>query len=77
MVCMHGGQGCAMQTRMLLPRSRYDEGVELISQAMAAVPYGDPDDASVMMGPLISSGQRQTSLDYLAIGETEGRQRRR
>jgi len=24
------------------------------------------------MGPLISSGQRQTSLDYLAIGETEG-----
>src|SRR6266511_2466246 len=26
-VCMHAGQGCAMQTRMLLPRSRYDEGV--------------------------------------------------
>jgi acyl-CoA reductase-like NAD-dependent aldehyde dehydrogenase len=23
MVCMHAGQGCAMQTRMLLPRSRY------------------------------------------------------
>ena len=31
MVCMHAGQGCAMQTRMLLPRSRYDEGVELIT----------------------------------------------
>ena len=25
-VCIHGGQGCAMLTRMLLPRSRYDEG---------------------------------------------------
>ena len=34
MVCMHAGQGCAMQTRMLLPRSRYDEGVELITQAI-------------------------------------------
>ena len=25
--CMHAGQGCAIPTRMLLPRSRYDEGV--------------------------------------------------
>ena len=29
-VCMHAGQGCATPTRMLLPRSRYDEGVELL-----------------------------------------------
>src|SRR5580698_7396540 len=52
-VCIHGGQGCAMQTRLLLPRSRYDEGVELISAAMAAVPYGDPTTDSVLMGPLV------------------------
>ena len=24
-VCFHGGQGCAMPTRMMVPRSRYDE----------------------------------------------------
>ena len=29
--CMHAGQGCAMLTRLLLPRSRYDEGVELLT----------------------------------------------
>ena len=29
-VCSHAGQGCAIPTRMLLPRSRYDEGVELL-----------------------------------------------
>ena len=29
-VCFHAGQGCATPTRMLLPRSRYDEGVELV-----------------------------------------------
>ena len=28
--CMHAGQGCAIPTRMLLPRSRYDEGVEIL-----------------------------------------------
>src|SRR5690348_4742950 len=27
---MHAGQGCAAPTRMLLPRSRYDEGVEIL-----------------------------------------------
>jgi aldehyde dehydrogenase (NAD+) len=72
MVCMHGGQGCAMQTRMLLPRSRYVEGVELISAAMAAVPYGDPSSMEVMMGPLISEKQRARVLGYIAKGQEEG-----
>jgi aldehyde dehydrogenase (NAD+) len=71
-VCMHGGQGCAMQTRLLLPRSRYDEGVELISQAMAGVPYGDPQDPNVFMGPLISQKQRDRVLGYIAKGQEEG-----
>lgn len=71
-VCMHGGQGCSMQTRMLLPRSRYDEGVELISQAMAAVPYGDPQDPGVMMGPLVSAKQRERVLGYIDQGQSEG-----
>ncbi len=72
MVCMHGGQGCAMQTRMLVPRSRYDESVELISAAMFAIPYGDPQDASVFMGPLISAKQRDRVLGYIERGQQEG-----
>jgi aldehyde dehydrogenase (NAD+) len=72
MVCMHAGQGCAMQTRMLLPRSRYDEGVELITAAMAAVPFGDPNDPSVMMGPLVSAKQRERVLGYIEKGKQEG-----
>jgi aldehyde dehydrogenase (NAD+) len=72
MVCMHAGQGCAMQTRMLLPRSRYDEGVELITQAMAAVPYGDPTDPGVIMGPVVSAKQRDRVLGYIAKGQEEG-----
>jgi aldehyde dehydrogenase (NAD+) len=72
MVCVHGGQGCAMQTRLLLPRSRYEEGVELISEAMAVVPYGDPTTDSVLMGPLVSARQRDRVLGYIERGQEEG-----
>ena len=72
MVCVHAGQGCAMQTRMLLPRARYDEGVELITDAMSAMTYGDPNDDSVLMGPLVSEKQRDRVLGYIATGQQEG-----
>ena len=61
-----------MQTRLLLPRSRYDEGVELITAGMAAVPYGDPSSDAVVMGPLVSAKQRDRVLGYIAKGQEEG-----
>src|SRR6202522_806297 len=57
-VCYHAGQGCAIQTRMLLPRSRYEEGVEILKANLAAAPYGDPQRPDVMMGPVVSAKQR-------------------
>jgi aldehyde dehydrogenase (NAD+) len=72
MVCMHAGQGCAMQTRMLLPRSRYEEGVELITAGMSHMPYGDPNEMANLMGPLISEKQRDRVLGYIAKGVDEG-----
>jgi len=71
-VCFHAGQGCAIQTRMLLPRSRYEEGVELLKSAMGSVPYGDPQRPDVLMGPLISEKQRQRVLGYIEKGVSEG-----
>jgi len=72
MICAHAGQGCAIPTRMLLPRSRYDEGVELLKGVMEAVPYGDPQRPDVMMGPLVSAKQRDRVLGYIAKGVAEG-----
>jgi aldehyde dehydrogenase (NAD+) len=72
MVCMHAGQGCAMQTRMLLPESRYEEGVELIVAGMSHFPYGDPQDPANMMGPLVSEKQMNRVLGYIAKGQEEG-----
>jgi aldehyde dehydrogenase (NAD+) len=71
-VCSHAGQGCAIQTRMLLPRSRYEEGVEMLKGVMSAVPYGDPQRPDVLMGPLISAKQRDRVLGYIEKGVTEG-----
>ena len=53
---------------MLLPRSRYDEGVEILKANLAAVPYGDPQRPDVMMGPVISAKQRDRILGYIERG---------
>ena len=56
-VVTHAGQGCATTTRLLLPRARYEEGVQAASALLQALPYGDPSDSTVMMGPLINAAQ--------------------
>ena len=70
--CYHAGQGCAIQTRMLLPRSRYDEGVAILTAMFANVPYGDPQRPDVMMGPVISAKQRERIEGYIRKGVEEG-----
>jgi aldehyde dehydrogenase (NAD+) len=72
MVCMHAGQGCAMPTRLLVPRSRYDEAVGLAAEGFARVPYGDPTDPANLMGPVVSSRQRDRVLGYVEKGRAEG-----
>ncbi|HEX4655088.1 MAG TPA: aldehyde dehydrogenase family protein, partial [Mycobacteriales bacterium] len=71
-VCSHAGQGCAMQTRLLLPRSRYDEGLDIVAAGFRTVAYGDPTDANNFMGPLISAKQRDRVLGYIDKGVEEG-----
>ncbi len=72
MVCMHGGQGCAITTRMLLPRSRYDEGVELLKTAFENWKYGDPNEAENLQGPLINARQRERVLGHIEQAKADG-----
>ncbi len=72
MICMHGGQGCAITTRMLLPRSRYAECVEALKAAYQNLPYGDPTVMGNVMGPLINAKQRERVLGYIEKGKAEG-----
>jgi aldehyde dehydrogenase (NAD+) len=71
-ITTHAGQGCAILTRLLLPRARYDEGVEALVATLRNWPCGDPTDPSVLMGPLISEHQRQRVLTYIETGVAEG-----
>jgi acyl-CoA reductase-like NAD-dependent aldehyde dehydrogenase len=68
----NAGQDCCARSRILVERSAYDEFVERFDAATRAIRVGDPLDAETEMGPLISEGQRRTSLDYVGIGTDEG-----
>jgi aldehyde dehydrogenase (NAD+) len=70
--CMHAGQGCALQTRILLPRSRYAEGAAILTEVLKHIPYGDPTDPANFQGPLISAKQRDRVQSLIDQGVAEG-----
>lgn len=71
-VAMHAGQGCALTTRLLVPRERYGEALDAVSAAMSRVPVGDPSDPKTLCGPLISAKQRDRVQSYLDLAIAEG-----
>ena len=70
--CMHGGQGCAIPTRIMVPRSRYDEAIDLIKSGFDGWSYGDPTDANNLQGPQVSKKQQERVLGYIEKGKAEG-----
>jgi aldehyde dehydrogenase (NAD+) len=71
-VCMNAGQGCAITTRMLVPRSRYDEALAILKQMFEAAPFGDADSMEQVMGSMVSKAQYERVMDYIEIGKAEG-----
>ena len=69
---MINGQACVAQTRILVPRSHYDEFAEAFTAAAGALKVGDPLDPATELGPLVAKRQQQRSLDYIRIGQEEG-----
>jgi len=69
---MHAGQGCAITTRLVVPRARYDEAVEAAAATMSSLKPGDPNDAGTICGPLISERQRDRVQGYLDSATDEG-----
>jgi len=71
-VCTHAGQGCAITTRLLVPRSLFDEAVDSTSRVMAKLPAADPTDPGTICGPLVSTRQRDRVEGYLKLAIEEG-----
>jgi acyl-CoA reductase-like NAD-dependent aldehyde dehydrogenase len=68
----NAGQDCCARSRQFVQRGIYDEYVERFAARTERIEVGQPLEESTEMGPLISSGQRGTSLDYVSIGIDEG-----
>ncbi len=74
MLVFHAGQGCAVQSRLLVPKSRYEEAKAVLKQAYAG--FGDNwgvfDNPTQIMGPVVSARQQERVLNYIDIGVAEG-----
>ncbi len=71
-VCFHAGQGCALNTRLLIPRARQAEVEALLTTYFGFIAYGDPDSDSQIMGPQVNARQRERVLEYIETGKQEG-----
>ncbi|MEI5673957.1 MULTISPECIES: aldehyde dehydrogenase [unclassified Nocardioides] len=70
--CIHAGQGCAITTRLVVPRDRYDEAVQVAATTMESIGAKDPADPGAICGPVISEVQRDRVADYLRVAVEEG-----
>jgi acyl-CoA reductase-like NAD-dependent aldehyde dehydrogenase len=72
MACVMSGQSCILPSRILLPRSRYEEGLAILKASMEGFPVGDPWTPGNMQGPQISETQRQKVLGLINSGIDSG-----
>jgi aldehyde dehydrogenase (NAD+) len=69
---LNNGQTCYLGTRVLAPRSRYDEVVETIAAIASSMPVGDALDPATMIGPMASSRHRDRVEGYIRTAREEG-----
>jgi betaine-aldehyde dehydrogenase len=66
------GQDCCARSRVFVERSAYDDFVAAMAKRTDELKVGLPLDEETDLGPMISAGQRQTSLEYVETGRKEG-----
>lgn len=69
---LNNGQACVAQTRILASRTRYDEVLDAVTEAVAAQVVGDPSDPATQIGPLVAERQRERVLGLIDTGRNEG-----
>ncbi|MGW6794928.1 aldehyde dehydrogenase [Streptomyces chartreusis] len=68
----NNGEACILQTRILAPRSRYEEVVTAVKEMVESLKVGDPSAPDTFVGPMIRRDQQQRVIDYISIGIKEG-----
>ena len=69
---MNNGQGCVLQTRILVSERRHDEVVDALAEMMSGLQVGDPADPATDIGPLVAQRQQHRVQGYIRAGVDEG-----
>ncbi|MEV4421237.1 aldehyde dehydrogenase [Patulibacter sp. NPDC049589] len=69
---INNGQTCWLNSRILAPRSRYDDVVETLAGLANGVTIGDPLLDTTQIGPMVSARQRDRVEGYIARGKADG-----
>ncbi|MFF2846331.1 aldehyde dehydrogenase family protein [Streptomyces sp. NPDC058001] len=66
------GQGCVLQTRVLVPEARKRDVLDQAASLVAALRLGDPRDPATEVGPLISAAQVRRCVEHVAVAREHG-----
>jgi aldehyde dehydrogenase (NAD+) len=69
---MNNGQTCTNCTRVLAPRPRYEEVLEVLGGLADGLVVGDSLDPATQVGPVASAKQRDRIEGYIEKGRAEG-----
>ena len=69
---VNNGQTCYLGTRVLAPRSRYDEVVDTLAAFASSLAVGDALDPATQIGPMASQTHRDRVEGYVAKGNSDG-----
>ncbi|MBY8857309.1 aldehyde dehydrogenase [Nocardia sp. CA2R105] len=69
---LNNGQTCFLGTRVLAPRSRYDEVVDAFTALAGSLTVGAAADPTTQIGPMATAKQRERVETYIARGRSEG-----
>ncbi|MFI8235362.1 aldehyde dehydrogenase [Streptomyces sp. NPDC085900] len=69
---LNNGESCIAQTRILAPRSRYEEVVAALKGLVESLKVGAPDDPDTFIGPMIRPDQQERVRAYIRLGIDEG-----
>ncbi|MBI2799684.1 MAG: aldehyde dehydrogenase family protein [Gammaproteobacteria bacterium] len=69
---LNSGQACIAPSRMLAPKSKYEEVVQLAKKIAETFTVGDPLGGDVKLGPVISAVQRDRIRGFIKKGIEEG-----
>lgn len=69
---LHSGQICMMINRIFVHRSKYDEFVQKFVERAKQLKYGNPEDPTVVIGPIINERQIEKILNFAKMAEEDG-----